>query len=105
MEFVETKNYTEDVEDLLTPEEQRELQSRLISRPNAGAVIRGTGGCRKLRVRMRGRGKSGGGRVIYYWIDEKEKIYLLHIYDKTKQEDLTPEQAKTLAVIAARMKE
>lgn len=105
MEFIETAVYTEDAEDLLTKEEQRALQNQLIARPDFGAIIRGTVGLRKMRVGIRGRGKSGGARVIYYWLDKHNQIFLLYIYNKTKQGDLTPEHKKILADLVASLKE
>ena len=67
-----------------------------------GDIIQGTGGLRKIRWRQEGRGKSGGVRVIYYWMTRNEQIYMLYIYQKTKQEDLTSEQVKVLKSIVER---
>lgn len=67
MHFIETPIFTRRLESLLAEEEYRELQNALIERPEAGATIRGSGGLRKLRWAAKGRGKSGGVRVIYYW--------------------------------------
>ena len=63
-------------------------------------VIEGTGGARKMRIQLNdNRGKSGGGRVIYVDIFEKEKIYLLFAYPKNVQENLTAEQKKAIKKI------
>ena len=67
-----------------------------------GDIIQGTGGLRKVRWKQEGRGKSGGVRVIYYWMTKNEQIYMLYIYQKTKQEDLTSEQVKVLKSIVER---
>lgn len=96
MVLIETSVFTRQVERLLEEEEYRFLQIELIQRPTAGAVIRGTGGLRKLRWRTTSRGKRGGARVIYYWIGERDTILLLLIYGKGEQEGLTPEQRKML---------
>jgi hypothetical protein len=80
-----------------TDEDLRELQSLLIERPEAGSLIPGAGGLRKLRWAMVGRGKQGGARVIYYWHGSTDVIYLVFAYAKNKQENLTPDQARQLA--------
>ncbi len=74
------------------------MQLWLLFRPDAGALIRGSGGLRKVRWRSRGGGKSGGVRVIYYW-DAGDEIYMLFAYKKGKQEDLSPQQLNALKSI------
>jgi len=64
-------------------------------RPDAGDIIRGGGGLRKVRWNLPGRGKRGALRVIYFW-DSPDAIYMLLPYKKTDQDDLTPEQMKFL---------
>ncbi|CAN5309794.1 hypothetical protein BH20ACI1_BH20ACI1_23530 [soil metagenome] len=59
-------------------------------------MIVGSGGLRKMRFAIRGRGKSGGVRVIYYWTDESGYIFLLDIYAKNKKVDLSINEIKTL---------
>jgi hypothetical protein len=81
---------------LLTDEEYRSLQLALVFRPEQGSLIPGGGGLRKLRWGFRGKGKRGGCRVIYYW-DKQDTIYMLFVYPKSKQEDLTLAQVKVLA--------
>ena len=78
-------------EDLLT------LEEMLLENPQRGDVIEGMGGAIKLRIRLNDkRGKSGGGRVIYLDVFEKEKLYFLFAYPKNVQENLTPEQKKAI---------
>ena len=72
------------------------LEQALLEDPQMGDVIEGTGGARKLRIKLEGRGKSGGGRVIYLDVFEKEHLYLLFAYPKNVQEDLTSEQKKAI---------
>jgi mRNA-degrading endonuclease RelE of RelBE toxin-antitoxin system len=95
--FVETPIFTRALRDTLSDDEYRALQWSLVLRPAQGKLIRGSGGLRKVRWRSGGRGKRGGVRVIYYWDALAETIYMLLIYAKTKQEDLTPEQLKMLS--------
>lgn len=72
------------------------LEALLLKDPQMGDVIEGTGGARKLRIQLEGRGKRGGGRVIYLDVFEQENLYLLFAYPKNVQEDLTPEQKKAI---------
>lgn len=95
--FVETPVFTRLVAAALEPAEYRALQLALVLRPEAGAVIAGTHGLRKLRWAPAGRGRRGGVRVIYYWAPAPETVYLLYVYAKNEQGDLTPAQAKALA--------
>ena len=74
----------------------RRLEAELLSDPQLGEVIEGTGGARKMRIQLEARGKSGGARVIYLDVFEKEHLYLLFAYPKNVQEDLTPEQKKSI---------
>lgn len=80
--------------------EQHELENILLENPRKGVVIEGLTGIRKLRIKLEGRGKNGGGRVIYLDILEKEKIYLLFAYPKNVQENLTSEQRRLLRRMA-----
>jgi mRNA-degrading endonuclease RelE of RelBE toxin-antitoxin system len=77
-------------------EEYRALQLALVLRPEQGALIPGGSGLRKVRWGGKGRGKRGGFRVIYYWELKSETIYMLYLYSKNEQSDLTPVQAKAL---------
>ena len=69
-------------------------------RPDQGAVIPASGGLRKLRWPEPGRGRRGGLRVIYSWDARAERIYLLFVYRKSRQEDLTPRQLKLVRRLA-----
>ena len=81
----------------LNDDQLKKLEELLLEDPRRGDVIEGTGGARKLRIQLDdNRGKSGGGRVIYVDIFEKEKIYLLFAYPKNVQENLTPEQTRAI---------
>jgi hypothetical protein len=95
MEIIETAVFTKSIIGLIPDDEYKILQYYLVCRPDAGAIIVGGGGLRKLRWSVPGRGKSGGIRTIYYW-DHKESIYMLLCYQKNEQEDLTPKQLSSL---------
>jgi mRNA-degrading endonuclease RelE of RelBE toxin-antitoxin system len=90
---------------LLSAEDRVDLIDRLARDPMAGDVIPGLGGVRKLRFAPKGRGKSGGFRVIYYVLTESQPILALLIYGKNEQGDLSPAQRKVVAALAAEMKQ
>jgi hypothetical protein len=94
--FIETPIFTEDVERDLSAEEYRQLQLALLLRSTQGALMKGSGGLRKLRWSRPGMGNRGGLRVIYFWEAKSETFYLLMVYRKNDQEDLTPKQVATL---------
>lgn len=96
MVFVETAVFTRLLIELLADEEYLSLQQELTANPAKGDLIRHSGGLRKLRWATEGRGKRGGLRIIYYWAVNDDQIFMLYIYPKSKQEDLTPTQLKTL---------
>jgi len=73
------------------------LQTALINDPEFGDLIKGSGGLRKIRWGNEQKGKSGGVRVIYYLKLADGKIFMLYVYAKNEQEDLTKEQLKILA--------
>lgn len=94
--FRETHRFTKRVTNLLSEEEYAKLQNDLYDEPEIGAIIKGSGGIRKMRWSFGGRGKRGGARVIYYWVVSREKIFLLDIYAKNEKEDLTQTEIKEL---------
>jgi len=100
MELVETSVFTRQVTAELPPEDYRELQLALIARPGLGPVIPGSGGLRKVRWRLQGRGKRGGARVIYYWHLPEDRIFLLFLYPKNVRSDLTPRELRVLRRLA-----
>lgn len=95
MVFVETSVFTKEIQRLLPDDSYRMLQTALMLRPDAGSLIRGSGGLRKIRWSVPGAGKRGALRVIYYW-RPPDTIFMLFPYRKTKQEDLTSDQLKVL---------
>lgn len=82
----------------------RELEQELLKNPQAGDVIEGTGGARKLRIKLENHGKSGGARVIYLDVFKKEKLYFLFAYPKNVQENLTANQKKAIRNIIEEIK-
>ncbi len=96
MVIVETSVFTKQLLALLSDEAYRQLQLYLAKRPEAGAIIEGSGGLRKLRWALPGRGKRGGVRVIYFWAVRADRLLLLLIYAKGDVDDLTPRQVAVL---------
>lgn len=67
--------------------------------PGAGAVIKGSGGLRKVRWARAGAGKRGGYRVIYCWDAKNSSFYMLYVYAKNEQSDLTAAQVRALGAL------
>jgi mRNA-degrading endonuclease RelE of RelBE toxin-antitoxin system len=88
LEFIEATAFTKHVYDYLSEDEYLGLQSFLLQYPEAGKVVRGSGGLRKVRWAMSGKGKSGGVRVIYYFKRQDDEIWLLSIYSKNEVESI-----------------
>lgn len=96
MEFIETATFTRQVTQLLTDEEYRQLQNILVEDPGRGDLIKGGGGIRKVRHAAQGRGKSGGVRAIYYWIKDRDQIYMLVVYPKSRKDVLNDAETAIL---------
>ena len=86
--FIETRLFTRLVDEYLSDDEYRKLQTALIGNPNAGNVVPGSGGVRKLRWAAAGRGKRGGYRVIYFAKMAQGVIWMLTIYPKDVAENI-----------------
>ncbi len=86
----------------MSDDEYRLLQEALITRPEMGDLIKSSGGLRKVRWKLEGQGKSGGVRVIYYWVVADDQIRMVYVYRKSRQTDLTPDQLGKLKVIVER---
>ena len=101
---VETPTFIHRAERLLSDDEHAELIDFLAFNPLAGDLIPDTGGVRKVRFAARGKGKSGGVRVIYYLLDEGTPLYALLVYGKGEQANLSPNQKKAVRTLAAAIK-
>lgn len=102
MVIIETRIFTRLINELLDDDEYKELQEALVNRPDLGDLIKGSGGLRKVRWNLRGTGKSGGVRIIYYWVVDDHHIRMLYVYPKGKQDNLTKEQVAQLKAIVER---
>jgi len=101
---VETTAFARRADKLLAPDERDDLITFLAENPEAGDEIPGTGGVRKLRFAAKGKGKSGGARVITYFFDRENPLYAVFIYGKGEQANLTPDQTRAVAGFAAGIK-
>lgn len=102
MVIVETSVFSRRIQELMSDDEYRDLQDALVTRPNLGDLIPGSGGLRKMRWGLKSRGKRGGVRVIYYWAVATEQLRLLYVYPKGRQEDLTRAQVYALRGVVER---
>ncbi len=89
----------------MSDDEYKDLQEALVNRPDRGSLIKNSGGLRKIRWALEGRGKSGGARVIYYWMTDSDQLYMLWAYPKNVQDNLTDIQLKALKKIVERWSE
>ena len=96
MVFVETPTFTKRVLEFLDDEQYSALQMKLARQPDAGPLIPGSGGMRKIRWAAGGRGKRGGVRLIYYWWVARDRISMLLVYPKNEQDNLSADQVKQL---------
>ncbi len=96
VEFIETPVFTRQIQLLISDDEYAVLQRELSEDPQVGALVRGGGGIRKMRFALPGRGKSGGIRVIYYWLREDGQIYMLLAYPKSEKDNLTDRETAVL---------
>lgn len=101
---VETPIFLRRAEKLLSEDEHDDVIAYLAAHPLSGDEIVGTGGVRKVRFAAKGKGKSGGVRVIYYFHDRDMPIYALLIYGKNERADLTAEQRQAVASFASAIK-
>jgi mRNA-degrading endonuclease RelE of RelBE toxin-antitoxin system len=99
MVFIETSIFTRQIQGLISDDQLRALQEWINTSPMAGNLIKGSGGCRKLRWKTTATGKRGGIRVIYYWMKAYDQILLLLAYSKSRTDDLSQTQIKMLGEI------
>jgi hypothetical protein len=100
-EFTHLATFTRSAARLLTESDVFELKLALLLEPRAGDTISGRRGLRKLRRPLVGRGKSGGARVIYYYVARDSHIYLVFACAKNRRSDLTKMQLTELAAFVA----
>ena len=86
--FVELQAFTEEVLRVADEETLRQFEAELAANPESGDLIRNSGGLRKARMKLPGRGKSAGARAVYLWLPETRRVVLFMLYTKAKQADI-----------------
>lgn len=104
LHFVLLRSFDASAEGLLDDDDLATLQGILNADPRAGRVITGTGGLRKLRVAASGRGKRGGGRVVYLYVEVRSRVFLMAVFPKSEVPDLTPAEYRKLTKLVERLK-
>ena len=101
--IVEVPPFPKLAEAIMPEDDLDAFKTFIASNPEAGVVIQGTGGLRKVRWRLKGRGKSGGARVIYYFQSDEIPIFLLTVYAKSRKTDLTAGERAALRALSKRI--
>ena len=104
MAIAETPRYRADAAKLLSEAEQEAVVEMIARDPTCGDVMEGTGGVRKVRFALPGRGKSGGARVIYYFHSDAMPAYLLSIFSKNEKANLSKTERNALARLVELLK-
>ena len=97
MLFIETTLFTKLFPNYLSDDDYRGLKSYLLQKPDAGDIVRGSGGVRKVRWAPVGKGKSGGVRAIYYWKKSDQEIWMLTLYSKSERATISGQVLKQIA--------
>lgn len=99
---IETPIYAKKVERILTNDQREAFAAFIAENPGAGSVVRGSGGVRKVRWAHRGRGKSGGARVIYYNRLANGEIWLLTLFAKSDRSTIPAHELKMIKEVIDR---
>ncbi len=102
--FVETTAFTRLITGLFSDDDYAKFQHELAESPEKGDLMAGCGGVRKVRVAAKGRGKSGGARVIYLYLRHRDVIYLLYLFTKTDAANLSADGKKAMRQLAHEIK-
>ena len=101
---VETPGYLSDAKALgLTETERAAIVTWIAAHPEAGDMIEGTGGARKVRFAGKGKGKSGGYRVITFYSGSSIPVFLLNVFAKNEKTDMTAKERNTLKQILSKL--
>jgi hypothetical protein len=98
---IETPSFLTDGKKLFNDDDREALVNYLAYNPNAGAIIRGTGGIRKVRWARENSGKSGGFRVIYFFKSMEVPLFLLNVFAKNEKENISHDERNELKKLTA----
>jgi hypothetical protein len=108
-QIVETRAFSREIADLIAKrslllEDYDAFKKELAENPTKGTPLTGTGGVRKIRLKSASKGKSGGFRVCYFYYVSREAVYLLFVFQKSEQENLSPVEKRALKNITDEIK-
>lgn len=103
--IVELPEYRQKIKRLLNHTENSGLMDHLARHPEEGVLIQGTGGIRKLRWAAKGKGKSGGARIVYYFYNKSMPLFLLSAYGKGEKANLSKAEANELGVLVTELRQ
>ncbi len=101
---IETASFLADSKHIFSPEERAAVVDLIAADPKCGVAIRGTGGCRKVRVPLGGGGKSGGARVVYFFSGTNLPVFLLAVFAKNDKDNISQAEANTLRLLTNSLK-
>jgi len=102
--FVETTTFTRQITDLGSDDDYAKFQAEITLRPDKGNLLVGCGGVRKVRMAAKGKGTSGGARVLYLYLSNRHLIYFLYLFTKGEAENISAEGKKAVRQIAEQIK-
>ncbi len=105
LEFVYTPLFLASARGLLDDEALRQSEITLLVDPGVGDVVPGAGGIRKVRATLPGRGKRGGARLVYLYVEVRGTVYMLLVYAKNEQVDLSSAEKRALRTMAKQLEE
>ncbi len=103
--FVYLTSFERTAAGILTDQEMQAVEEQLLTNPQAGALVAGTGGVRKLRVALPGQGKRGAARIIYLYVSVRARIYFILAYPKNAKSTLTEGEKRQISAVARYLKE
>lgn len=105
LQFIETSLFSKQIVDILTDDDYKNFQEYLCNNPEIGDIIQGTGGVRKVRWSLPNTGKSGGVRILYYYLSDDGKVYLMMIYTKSNQINISDTDKQRLKQVITAIKQ
>ncbi|MEG3618175.1 type II toxin-antitoxin system RelE/ParE family toxin [Magnetovibrio sp. PR-2] len=94
--IAETQAYLSQAKGLLNDSDRQVVIDLIAADPTCGSLLQNTGGVRKVRIPLSGRGKSGGARVVYFFHDNTIPVYLLAVFAKNEKDNLTKAERNAL---------